>query len=161
MNGYSGQTSTQEEMDDIRQNIGDYVAEGGKIYAFDYAIGYISPKCEVSSYSLEFNNTVITSEEVCFDLIGESGTTMANVVDENLANIIGEEANIVYDLGGWSTITPTQKFAGNILVEGDDSSILAFSQKIGSGEVLYTTFHNEANISDDMEAILEFFIYNF
>jgi hypothetical protein len=148
-------------MDDIRQNIGDYVVEGGKVYASDYAIGYISAKCESSSYSLEFNNTVITAEEACFSLNGNAQTMIADVVDADLATIIGEEADIVYDLGGWAKITPAQSFVGNVLVEGENSSVLAFSQNIGSGQILYTTFHNEANISDDMEAILEFFIYNF
>ncbi len=162
MDGYSEQISTQEEMDVIRQNIGDYVAEGGKIYASDYAVGYVVPQCDSDfNYYLEFNNTLFSADILCFNLNGEVETVVANVIDKDLANIIGEEANIIYDLGEWATIIPAQNFAGNVLVEGDNSSVLAFSQNIGSGQILYTTFHNEANISDDMEAILEFFIYNF
>lgn len=164
--GYSGlsgdSASSQVQMDNIRKNIGNYVKGGGKIYASDYAFGYIAPQCETGYGNIfESNNIIIGKDEMCLAMNGNEQTITGDVADEDLANIIGEKAEIVFDLGGWAMVHPTPSFKGNVLVEGDNSAVLAFSQKIGEGQLLYTTFHNEANISEDMEAILEFFIHNF
>ncbi len=156
----------QTEQDLIRSNLNSYITNGGKAYGSDWAITYFAPACTVDSLeeigiNFEINNTIFGENDVCFKLIGVEQEVTANVVDANLSTLIGSTAEVNYDLPGWANIETGLSFSGNVLLSNPTLGIMAFDQSIGDGHVLFTTFHNEANITEDMEEILEYFIFNF
>jgi hypothetical protein len=97
---------------------------------------------------------------------GASQTVIARVVDADLRGFIKKDSvRIVYDLSGWATIdsvssVPTVLLHGSYLVNGTrKTSPLAIRISSGTGRVVYTTFHNEANVTTDAVKVLTFFLF--
>ncbi len=133
--------------------LGAYIQGGGKVYASDWAFG-----CIKSVYP-DLNG----------DYIGNSQTITADVTNTDLQLFLGKNtASIVYDLGGWVSLDPANNQSVNVpFLKGSyqtssgmvTNNSIAFERIEGSGKLIYTTFHNEANVTTDAVKILMFFVY--
>jgi len=151
----------------------DFVSNGGRLYTSDWAFAFV--EAAFPEY-VEF-----------LPYVGHVQTVTASIVDDELAEYLGiTEAEIVYDLSSWVVVDGVSASA-NVLVEGEvdfstldghsgsepshrrpeylamDSNLdgalkpLAISFEYGEGIVVYTTFHNEAQVSEAIKHILEYF----
>lgn len=132
-----------------------FVREGGTVYASDRAYAYIDKafpgyiKFPYSPY------------------IGRAQKVNATITDKGLASYLGNEnIKINYDLSGWvviESVSPdvTTHVTGDyyndfgILIKG---APLLVSFPYGKGKVIYTTFHNERQITDEVAKILEYLV---
>jgi hypothetical protein len=155
-------------------NLRAFVSNGGKLYASDWAYVYIA-----AAFPGYINYPA-------YPRIGYSQTIMATIIDQDLADYLGTtEAEIVYDLGGWVVIDDVDP-STKVLMTGDVGTssangpapvsmerstqprlagaydvssvrVLAASFAYGNGNVIYTTFHNEAQVGETARHILEYF----
>ena len=105
---------------------------------------------------------------------GIQQTVNARIVDEGLAEHmgvpVGSQLDLVFNFGSWAVIDAVDEAAVDVLVAGDityddpatgelrvkEDAPLLVAARIGSGVVLFTTFHNEAQISDETRAVLAY-----
>jgi len=139
----------------VQNNLRDYVNGGGYLYASDWDYEYIE---NAWPGAIDFYAP--------YPKIGNTQTITADVVDSGLAGYLGKNtAQILFDLPGWVVIDDV---AGSttVLVQGDfdttdgpmtDKPIMV-SFTHGGGIVGYTSFHNEANVTNDARQILLYFI---
>ena len=98
----------------------------------------------------------------------------ASIVDEGLAEAmgvpVGSQLDIVFNFGDWAVIDSVDETQVDVLVTGDvvyddpvtgeprmkEDAPLLVSANVGSGVVLFTTFHNEAQISDETRDVLAY-----
>ncbi len=88
--------------------------------------------------------------------IGPQGTLVATLEDRNIQALLGKEtAEITFDLPGWAVPESAGEVAVLVSakVEGKTRplAIMAFP---GAGRAIFTSFHNESQVSDDMQLIL-------
>lgn len=93
-----------------------------------------------------------------FDRSTSSKTITATVTDAELADILGtRKVDLTFDMMGWYK-PMTMPREGQALLENarktDDDNTLAYQFPYGQGEVVYTAFHNHAQISDVEKALL-------
>ena len=106
---------------------------------------------------------------------GLAGPIAARVVNQDLADQmavpLGSEIEIEFNQGGWAVIEGVADDV-EVLVEGDilvddvetglprqiNSAplVVAFDSPTGSGRIVYTAFHNEAQLTDDARDVLRF-----
>ena len=150
----------------VGQNLRDYVNGGGSIYASDMAY-YVLEETFPSAVSFVGNDSTPGAAYV-----GEMGYVQGDVVDETMKAVLGKDvAEINYDLPSWAAIESAQP--GTPLIRGSyqyydmnsmDYSVmtqtgpLAVRYESGAGVFLYTSFHNEAQATQDMDAILREFV---
>lgn len=130
-----------------RQNLVDFVSRGGCIYASDLSASLI--KVAFPSM-LEFSGGL------------PSGTYKADVVDEGLAAAIGPHVDVEYN----RVATSVQSVAGGVHVyvrtgpDGDrgkgDEMVTSFPH--AAGDVVYTTFHNHKQTSENEDELLKFIV---
>ncbi len=133
--------------------LGAYIQGGGKVYASDWAFG-----CVKSIYP-----------DLDGDYIGNVQNITANITNSDLELFLGKNtASIVYNLGAWLSLDTAnnqsvyvpflrgtyQTSSGQVT-----NNSIAFERIDGSGKLIYTTFHNEVNITTDAVRILMFFVY--
>lgn len=154
-----------------KENLRRFVSNGGHLYASDWAFVFVET---AFPEFIEFPSD---------PYIGDVQTVIASVVDTALASYLGvNQVTIEYDLPDWVVIDTISSFT-NVLLVGDVSSgiasgnfsirhtspskltypltmmrPLAVNFNYGNGTVVYTTFHNEAQISEPVRHILEYFI---
>ncbi len=149
--------SWQTQKGAIASNVNSYVLEGGSIYSSDWAY-YLFEASFPDAVDYYGDDTIPGSAYV-----GEMTELNAEVLDANIQSIVGgSTANLNYDLGSW--VVPTSaKSTVDVLVRGDApvywgsdqaNAPLAVRFEKG-GTALYTTFHNESQITVDMLAILQ------
>ena len=145
---------TQQE--EIRQNIVDYVEQGGSLYASDWAYWFIE-----QSYPkfIDFSGDDRHPGEA---LHGAPGGSDVSVLDPHMQTLLGSSsAQIYFNYNSWATIEAAGE-TGTVLVEGDmsleDGSVIRDSpltvRMNGDKRVIYTAFHNEAQTTLDMELLL-------
>lgn len=136
----------------ITSNIQKYVQGGGSIYASDWAFVYVEyPFPSYIDYAGK---------------IGASGTRNGTVVDGALVQALGKnKVAINYNLGAWVVV---QGVSGQTVkhiigptpeVGGDQPWMMSFIPFPGGGKVLYTSFHNEQQLTLDMQKILEALVF--
>ena len=145
----------------ITQNLKTFVESGGSIYASDFAFLYVEwPWPD----AIEFfgDDTVVYGPKV-----GGVGKLTAKVVDPVLAAHLGKDhVQLNFDEGLWA-VAESAAADTKVHVSGNMSSPLAtvsnapllLTHKPGTGKVLYTSFHNEAQVTADMEAILQYLVF--
>ena len=151
-------------------NLKQYVLDGGSVYASDWAHSIVEATWP---YAIDFRG-----DDTVFDpmteipthshpFVGAATTITGNVLDETMRGAIGSStANLVYDLDSW--VMPYEVGpSSSAMVSGDASywnNIGAYStqsdtplaiQFAEGGSVIYTTFHNEGQLTHDMEAALK------
>jgi len=142
------------ELDDqaLINNLINFVSAGGLIYASDWASYYVEK---------------MFPGKISFLREGDEQVITATIVDESTRNNIGKtNIQINYDLFAWAEIVSVNnEFV--VLIRGDyySSGVLKTNLPLtvykteGQGLVVYTTFHNEANVTSDMKLLLEEFIF--
>lgn len=158
--------------DEAAAAIKNYVQNGGTVYASDWASSVVEKSFpgKVNFYGSggDENNSNPTSSSQ----VGNVGEQTAKVVDSGLASVLGKkEVKVNFDAGSWVVIDS----AGNgtkVHIQGpanisdydstegtktlqDKPYVVSFTE--GKGQVLYTSFHNEAQNTEDMEKILNWF----
>jgi len=142
----------------VQANLQNFVAGGGSLYASDWAYLYAE---DAWSSAIDFPAD---------PYIGDSQEITADVVDSALAAYLGSTTvPINFDL--WSWVVMNGVGAGTTIhISGDfttydgpmtDKPILvSFSPSVGGGRVVYTSFHYEAQITDESKKVLEYFIFS-
>ena len=135
---------------DVTENLRNYVRDGGSVYTSDWAYN------PGSAY------------------VGASGDVSGTVKDKPLKTALGSKhAELIYDLPGWAVVESVGAgtevlVTGTAVVEDYYSyeftelheSPLVIRVEKGEGTALYTTFHNEQQLSFDMAVLLEELVYS-
>ncbi len=150
----------------VAQNLRDFVSNGGSIYASDWA--YFTVEASHPNM-LDFHGDDYDSEAA---KVGNEGFVTGTVKDPTIASALGSgTASLNYDLGIWVAVTSASD-QDYVLLEGtygysdffggsgSHFGPLAAKMQSGSGTVLYTTFHNEAQTTADMDVILQEIIFH-
>ena len=149
--------------DEIRYNIARYIELGNSLYASDQAYRFINEPLPEAIYFLnESTGGTPTSGS------GSQSVT-ADVISEDMKTLLGSDtAEVYFDMGAWAVmedvgpVTHTQ-FMGNVSAGGttvNNAPLMAiYNDPIGGGRAIYTSFHNTAQPTGDMQAILEFMIF--
>lgn len=140
---------------EIAANIAAYVKAGGSIYTSDWSY-YFTESAFPSAVDFVGDDKVSGAAYV-----GAAGKVNATVLDETMKDVLGKDTALLnYDLDAWAAATGTGEGA-TVLLQGTaktwsgsiTSSPLAVQIKPG-GRMVYTSFHNEQQITEDMELLL-------
>lgn len=145
------------QSDAVGANLDAFVAAGGSLYASDLAF----PVLEAARPDFL---DMVGPDTFEGPRVGQAATVQATVLDPALAEFFGgREAEITYDLGGWAVLESVGNDA-EVIATGSVSTfdgqtlpnapLVASMGRPGEGRMVFTTFHNEAQITADMEAIL-------
>lgn len=143
-----------------------YVQDGGVVYASDFSGELIEAAFpdKINFFGEDKKNPDSFNAKV-----GDPGEAEATIVDPGLASIVGKKkVNINFDLGGWVMIDSVNSgvrvhvtgdaktnWDGEVKVLKDRPFVVSFQE--GKGEVLFTSFHNEAQTTEDLDKILIWF----
>lgn len=140
-----------------------YVHGGGTLYASDYASDYVA--------------AAFPGRVTFLGKMGEStdaGPVTAQVLDTMLQTALNSStARIMFDLGAWEVIDtvaagttiliqgPATYFYGDETSGGVSTSTRPFAVRFtqGTGRVTYTSFHNEPQVTADMQKLLESMVF--
>jgi len=145
---------------EIGANLRDYVENGGSVYASDWA--YYVVETGWPQMNTFYGNDAVVGDA----FVGESGYVTATVLDATMVARLGSStAQLNYDLPSWAVMETNNQ--GAVLLEGTVeiwdlwngyTSIrapLAAELQDGDGNVIYTSFHNEAQTTMDMHTLLQ------
>lgn len=147
---------------EIGTNIKDYIVGGGSIYASDWAF-YFFESAFTDAVDFYGNDSDVNSARK-----GVAGELSVDVVDETMQAILGgSTAKLNYDLDVWA-VPQSVNSDVEILVSGDPSvyaddwgleidelnNVPLALRLDKEGSAIYTSFHNEAQSTDDMELML-------
>lgn len=129
------------------QAVERFVAEGGILYASDYACSVIKA---AFPQMLDFGFSGI------FAFFGE--TIDAKVIDPTLADLVGSQIRLHFDLPAWRHVRSWHPSCRVYLVTGEwfGQRALLVSFAYGRGFVVYTAFHNKAQPSEMERRLIEF-----
>lgn len=149
---------------DLPTELGNYVANGGSIYASDWAY---------EALRIGFDGT--------FDFVGDGTANAAReghqnlnltavVTDTGLLQALGTPTvQLVYDKSGWVVLERVQPASVVSWVRGDvtafavtqtivDSPLLV-SAPVGNGRIFFTTFHTHQQVNSQMTDILRHIVF--
>lgn len=125
------------------QALAQYVAEGGILYASDYACDVVRA---AFPQALEFGYSGI------FKFSGEE--IEAQVVDPTLADFVGPTVRLRFDLPEWRHVQRWRPSCRVYLMAGKRALLVSFAH--GKGFVVFTSFHNKAQTSEVERRLIEF-----
>ena len=144
----------------IQQNLQAYVQAGNSIYASDWAFVYAEFPWPQAIDFYGADNADYGPK------VGNAGTITGTVVDVNLQNYLGKaNVTINYDLSMWVVVqaaagTTGVHIVGNVPQAGGSVPLMmSHAPYGGTGRVLYTTFHNEFQVTGDMKQILYYLVF--
>ena len=161
-----------ESLEDMGDVLMDYVANGGILYATDWAAGYLNT---ITNGGTDYM-TFYTPEKS-----GSSLTTTATLLDGTLSDWLALNFGIVIEdtmeidefLGSWQVVDSynpastiswlngevTYRDAGNNYITANKD--LAFTFLHGNGAVFYSSFHTENNDPEfsAVDRVMEFFVF--
>ncbi len=154
-----------EDGSDVADNLQSFVNSGGSVYASDWASAIAEV---IDRDAIAFAHEDV--DEFNGARVGATGVIDARVLDPTL-NIVfgGRTAEINYELPGWVAVESIREDS-QALLRGDHTdefgqtwtdvplAVRYRSNREGGGEVIYTSFHNEAQATEDMFDILYEFI---
>ncbi len=140
----------QDMGDTLRPKLRNFLNMGDRrIYASDWQYEVVEI---IDSSAIDFYGTG-----------GMTGEVMARVLDPDLIEALGRDSMLInFDMPHWAVMIDVGPQT-DILIKGDapifDSTLtdvpFAVIFPYGQGKVLYTSFHNEAQNTEDMDVILE------
>ena len=167
---YNGVSEDNNLIDDptVIQNLVDAANNGVNLYFSDWTYEFIERGWP--------NHVTWVGDESELDSAqrGQAGPVAARVVHEGLAAFMEipaeSQIEIIFNQGGWAVPIEVDESLVDVLVRGDvvyddpDSGEfkelsdvpLVFTFPAGGGQVVYTAFHNEAQITDDARDVLRF-----
>ncbi len=149
----------------LADNLATFVERGGSLYVSDWAHFLVERAFpEAIRFSSDESNY-----EAAFR--GAMGEFTASIVDSRLRTAVGSDQVVIdFPLQGW--VVPEAVGSGsNVMVQGDIRLIggdvvndlpllVSFKPDSTSGTVLFTSFHNESQITDAIERILQFVVFS-
>lgn len=130
----------------ITTNLRSYIQGGGKIYASDWAFGAIQP-----IYPTEFFGNYIGNSQ---------DSVQGNVNYAPLVDYLGKSTvSINYNLSSWLMLTAIGPNAQQFISNTPLGTLAFYRNDSNNGKLIYTTFHNEAQMTGDMIKILQFFVF--
>ncbi|MBT3223490.1 MAG: carboxypeptidase regulatory-like domain-containing protein [Proteobacteria bacterium] len=157
-----------DDREQIASNIREYVKDGGSIYTSDWAHGFFEYAYPNAADFWGNDNNPADAR------VGAKGQVQGKILDKPMKKALGQsKAKLVYDLDSWVVVSEVasdteilvegkaviEDWANNDFTELNDAP-LAIRIKKGEGTALYTTFHNEQQISLDMAILLEEIVYS-
>ena len=140
-------------------NLQMFVDQGGSVYASDYAFVYVEWPWPSAI------NFVGGDMNTSGPKMGVPGPLQATVTDPALIGWLGKQSvSLNYDLPAWVAVesvpaaTETHIIGSPLFVGTGVPLMVSHTQ--GQGKVLYTTFHNEPQVTDDMVKILQFLVFS-
>ena len=116
-----------------------FVERGGSVYASDFAGAVIQ---------------AAFPEMLHFSQDGQPGECSCKIVDLGLRESMGPEISIHFDLGAWWQIRNTHASVRTYAKWKNMPIIVGF--EAGKGHVIYTSFHNEAQVTKAEHELLRF-----
>jgi hypothetical protein len=142
----------------VMSNLQNFVAGGRSLYASDWAFEYVE---DAWPSAIDFPSD---------PYIGQSQNITADVVDSALAAYLGSTTvPITFNLSAWVVMNgvgsgTTIHISGDFVTDDgpmtDKPILVSFMPSTGSGRVVYTSFHYEAQITDESKKVLEYFIFS-
>lgn len=91
---------------------------------------------------------------------GQAGMVAANIVDDELRQVVGDSTDVHFDMGSWSVLEGCQ---GETLVEAAPGTAYAgrplmVEVECEAGAVFYTSFHNRAQVSEQEKVLLQLLV---
>lgn len=144
----------------IQQNLQAFVKDGNSIYASDWAFVYAEFPWP-NAIDFYGNDTSSGGPKV-----GAAKTLTGVVVDPNLQQYLGKaNVTINYNLSAWVVVQAVGPATG-IHINGYVSEaggtvplMMSHAPYGGEGRVLFTTFHNEFQVTGDMKQILNYLVF--
>lgn len=147
----------------IEENLAQFVEDGGSLYTSDWAAPFIN---ESMPGLINFVN----------ESSGPSGARIGEVADDVEAQVVSPEMQLIlpsgtttlsFASGNWAVMESQQPsgttthFSGSPATnEGvHDDAALMVTTSYGTGRAIFTSFHNSAQASGEMQEILEFMIF--
>jgi len=122
--------------------IASYVSNGGTIYASDFAADYIAAA---------FPGAINFAGRK-----GPRGKVTAKIVDKGLAARIGSGIQLTFDMSSWMQINNVRKDS-QVYVEQNGRPLLV-SFRHNKGQVIFTCFHNHAQVSKQEYELLRYLV---
>lgn len=160
----------------------NFVTQGGNIYASDYAIDMLignnilkvshthttTPKTQIPCSNAPLGGFIADSL-LCASPTGASGLTITGQVSSPaLQQILGNYIHLYYDLDLWVMLNYVElndprfeELIRNPSTNGTLAVKIDWNQTQAGGNIVYTTFHNEANATPDMLTFLEWVILQY
>jgi hypothetical protein len=122
-----------------------FVEAGGCLYASDLTSSLL-----VQAFPKKFR----------FGGSGQAGMVKANIVDEELREIVGASTSVHFDMPAWAILASCQ---GDTLVEAAAGTAYArrplmVEVAVGQGAIFYTSFHNRAQVSEHERILLQLLV---
>jgi hypothetical protein len=91
---------------------------------------------------------------------GAAGLVAANVLDDELREVVGDSTTIHFDMGSWSVLDGCQ---GATLVTAAPGTAysghpLMVEVEFGDGAIFYTSFHNRTQVSEQERLLLRLLV---
>lgn len=131
----------------------NYVNSGGSLYVSDLAQPIVRAMFPADVFNQNSGNVQVI---------------YGRVIDQGLRSFIAKDSvQIRYNLVGWQTLD-SLSLRPQVLLRGNYQSSLGFQTnkplaiiiQHGSGKVVYTTFHNTANVTSDAVKVLTYFLFS-
>jgi hypothetical protein len=114
-------------------------------------------------YSSDLTSSLITDAfpgMFRFGGSGRAGMVVANVVDHELRQVVGDSTTVNFDMASWSVLEGCK---GETLVEAAQGTAYAgrplmVEVEFGDGAVFYTSFHNRAQVSEQERVLLQLLV---
>ena len=155
-----------------------FVEEGGSLYASDLSWRTVQnsmPESVIFAGEDPDNPGSTPSGDPVSAGITDSQTVMADVVSTEMLNVLGtDEIEIYYNFSSVGTIAApadpggVAHFRADIEVSSSDYTdgikedaplMVTFDDPLGSGFMIYTSFHNSQQASDDIMNVLEYMVF--
>ncbi len=122
-----------------------FVGAGGCLYASDLTSSLLA-----SAFPGTFR----------FGGSGRAGMVAANILDDELRQVVGDSIDVHFDMGSWSVLEGCQ---GETLVEAAPGTMYAgrplmVEVEYEDGAVFYTSFHNRAQVSEQEKVLLQLLV---
>lgn len=134
----------------LNEALGEWVRSGGALYTSDWAFDVVEK--------------VFPGHVTGGGLVGAEGDYGASVLDRALSDHLQKTGvELDYNLSAWSHVASIEPNVEE-LVRGVDGEVrnmpLLVQFDEGEGRVTYTTFHNEAQTTADMDRILSYLVFS-
>jgi hypothetical protein len=137
-------------LENVRKALTEFVEGGGALYASDWAASYLEL---AFARQISFANNRSQAQKV-----------EARVLDPGLKDIIGPRLELTFDTDLW--VVPESAGMGTAHLEGEVVSPdgqrqihpLLCSFKHGKGQVIFTSFHNEKQLSEKERDLLKYLV---
>ena len=157
----------QTYAESAKASLEQYVREGGKLYASDYAFVYVAEAFPGNVNYYGYDEGVSDADPY----IGhEQQTVTADIIDAGLQKELNSQTvDIYFDLTAWVPIDNVSDSV-HIVLAGDIQTIngdtltdkpLSVSFPYGEGYVLYTSYHNEVGdqpVTPEQQTLLQYLV---